>query len=198
MILAMAVLLFQLPAAAAVTNAPQPPQGQQTSQPRASMSSPVTQTTVFGEVPAVPVTDGSKPILPPVQRLASLTSPSTMPDISPTADAAGFRPPDEPSMTHRRWWIILSATEHSSAAYDAWSTRYALCNGRVEMDPVMKPFANSAAIYGAIQAIPFGLDYVAHRMQHSSGWKRRIWWVPQSAATATFLFSGSFNVAHTN
>lgn len=62
----------------------------------------------------------------------------------------------------------------------------------------MRPFAGSAAIYGAIQVIPIGLDYVAHRLQRSSGWTRHIWWVPQSVASATFLVSGSYNVAHTN
>ena len=109
-----------------------------------------------------------------------------------------FRPPGEAPITHHRLWFLLSAAEHSSAGFDAWSTRYALTHGRIEADPLMRPFANSSAIYGAIQAIPIGLDYVARRCQRSSGWARHVWWVPQSAATVTFLFSGSYNVIHTN
>jgi hypothetical protein len=109
-----------------------------------------------------------------------------------------FRPPDEAPVTHRRLWLVLSATEHGSATFDAWSTRNALSNGRSEADPLMRPFAGSPAIYGAIQVIPVGLDYLARRLQRSSGWTRHIWWAPQSAAAATFLFSGSYNVAHTN
>ncbi|MGH9710263.1 MAG: hypothetical protein ACRD37_06940, partial [Candidatus Acidiferrales bacterium] len=68
--------------------------------------------------------------------------------------------------------------------------------GRVEADPLMRPFAHSPAIYGAIQVVPFGLDYVAHRMQHGTGWTRHVWWVPQSVATAAYLFSGSYNITH--
>lgn len=111
---------------------------------------------------------------------------------------AAFRPPYETPVEHRRVWFALTAAEHSAAAYDAWSTRYALSNGRVEADPLMRPFAGSNAIYPAIQVIPIGLDYLARRLQRSSGWARHIWWLPQSAATVTFLFSGSYNVIHTN
>lgn len=109
-----------------------------------------------------------------------------------------FRPPQEAPVTHRRWWILLVASEHGAAGFDAWSTRRALLHGRVEADPLMQPFAGSSAIYGAIQIAPFGLDYLARRLRRSSRWTRHVWWVPQSVATATFLFSGSYNVAHTN
>src|SRR6185437_14570075 len=108
-----------------------------------------------------------------------------------------FRPTIEPTARTNRLWFTLSVAEHSSAAFDAWSTRKAVSEGRAESDPMMRPFAHSGAIYGAIQVVPFGLDYVANRMHRSTGWTRHVWWVPQSLATATYLFSGSYNVIHT-
>ncbi|HVB86284.1 MAG TPA: hypothetical protein VNK23_06415 [Candidatus Dormibacteraeota bacterium] len=107
-----------------------------------------------------------------------------------------FRPTIEPTERTNRLWFTLSVAEHSSAAFDAWSTRRAISDGRAESDPMMRPFAHSSAIYGAIQVVPFGLDYVARRMHQSTGWTRHVWWVPQSLATATYLFSGSYNVIH--
>ncbi|MHB8411850.1 MAG: hypothetical protein ACYDDI_07865 [Candidatus Acidiferrales bacterium] len=110
---------------------------------------------------------------------------------------AAFRPKIEPMERTSHLWFALSAAEHGSAAFDAWSTRRAISQGRAEADPMMRPFAHSAAIYGAIQVVPFGLDYVARRMEHSTGWTRHVWWVPQSLATAAYVFSGSYNVIHT-
>lgn len=192
MILAVAVLLLQFPAAGAASP---PPSG---------LNRPVeaSRVTVPSEAPKPAgqpesgeerTSDGSRPT-PPVKPSTESASQPTSNVLPPPA----FRPPDETPVAHRKLWILVSATEHSSAGFDAWSTRYALSNGRVEADPIMRPFAGSAAIYGAIQVIPIGLDYVAHRLQRSSGWTRHIWWVPQSVASATFLVSGSYNVAHTN
>lgn len=108
-----------------------------------------------------------------------------------------FRPTIAPTERSSRLWFTLSIAEHSAAGFDAWSTRRAISEGRAEADPMMRPFAHSAAIYGAIQVVPFGLDYIANRMHRSTGWTRHVWWVPQSVATATYLFSGSYNVIHT-
>jgi hypothetical protein len=192
MILAVAALLFQFPVAASVA-------------PSQALNQPVVATAATAplEAPkpadqpknaaAAPL-DGSKvtpPVKPPTEPASAALSGAYVPP--PPA----FRPPDEVPVTHRKWWIVLSTAEHSSAGFDAWSTRYALSNGRIEADPIMRPFAGSPAIYGAIQVIPIGLDYVAHRFQRSSGWTRHIWWAPQSVAAATFLFSGSYNTAHT-
>ncbi|HWG57933.1 MAG TPA: hypothetical protein VN661_02690 [Candidatus Acidoferrales bacterium] len=95
----------------------------------------------------------------------------------------------------RRQWMILSAVQSGAAAFDAYSTRQAIATGAVEKDPMMRPFANSAAIYGAIQVTPIVLDYFARRMQRSNaGLERRLWWVPQALGTATFIFSGVHNV----
>ena len=95
----------------------------------------------------------------------------------------------------RRSWIALSFVQHGAAAFDAYSTRYAISRGAVEADPLMRPFANSSGIYAAIQVLPVALDYTARRMQRSpNNFIRRIWWVPQSVSTASFLISGAHNL----
>jgi hypothetical protein len=196
MVLAAAILLFQFPTVAVAGNSPQRASEQFVAEspvaapPGASHAASVSNK-------ATPTTDdGSKSSPQPVQPMTEFASTSMANWYVPPPPA--FRPPDEAPVTHRRLWLVLSATEHGSATFDAWSTRNALSNGRSEADPLMRPFAGSPAIYGAIQVIPVGLDYLARRLQRSSGWTRHIWWAPQSAAAATFLFSGSYNVAHTN
>jgi hypothetical protein len=199
MILAVAVLLFQFPVAGAAANILQPANAQAVTETHAALPAAA----------SIPVTATGKDSASDDSTKTSLRtvgpSPAPSPNLAASSMASvylppptAFRPPDEPPVTHRKTWILLSAVEHSSAGYDAWSTRYALSNGRVEADPLMRPFAGSAGLYGAIQAIPIGLDYVAHRFQRSSGWTHHIWWAPQAIASATFLFSGSYNVAHTN
>lgn len=95
----------------------------------------------------------------------------------------------------QRRWLALSLAQSGAAAFDAYTTRQAIAKGAVEKDPMMRPFAHSPAIYGAIQLGPIVLDYFARRMQRSSnGVERRLWWVPQSIGTATYIFSGVHNM----
>jgi hypothetical protein len=95
----------------------------------------------------------------------------------------------------RRQWIALAIAEHAAATFDAISTRQAINRGAVEADPLMKPFAQSPAIYAAIQVAPVALDFAARRMQRSPNrFLHNTWWVPQSAATGMFIFSGVHNV----
>ena len=105
--------------------------------------------------------------------------------------------PGELRNSNRAWFALVLAG-HSAATFDAWSTRHALTNGGMrEADPLMRPFAHSPAIYAAIQVAPIVLDYVGHRMSRSHHyWARKIWWVPQAAMTAGFLYSGSHNVVN--
>jgi hypothetical protein len=94
-----------------------------------------------------------------------------------------------------RKWVALSLVQHGAAAFDAYSTRDAISHGAIEADPLMRPFVNSSAIYAAIQVMPVALDYTARRMQRSpNNFIRRIWWVPQSISTASFLFPGVHNL----
>lgn len=95
----------------------------------------------------------------------------------------------------RKSWLILSLVQHGAAGFDAYSTRQAIANGAVEQDPFLRPFANSPAIYGAIQVMPLALDYAARRMQLSRHeLVRHLWWLPQTTSTGLFLFSGAHNM----
>jgi hypothetical protein len=199
MILAAAMLFFQFPAVMPAASAPQPPIERPANESRIAMPSNAPESanaTNTPETARVAPAAFSKPVAQPA---APIVEPPTS---FLSTDVYNPPPPqlllwDQPPVTHRALWLVLSATEHGSATYDAWSTRRALETGRVEADPIMRPFAGSPAIYGTIQIIPIGLDYLARRLQRSSGWTRHIWWAPQSLATATFLFSGSYNVSHT-
>lgn len=94
----------------------------------------------------------------------------------------------------RSWWALTIA-QHGAAAFDAYSTRQAISRGAVEDDPLMRPFAHSPAIYAASQVSPVLLDLLSRRMMRSENPVfRRMWWVPQSGATAMFIFSGVHNL----
>jgi hypothetical protein len=99
------------------------------------------------------------------------------------------------SYPSNRMWLALSITQHGAAVLDAYSTRAAIEKGAVEDDPMMRPFARSPAIYAAIQVGPVLLDIVTRRMLRSeNGFVRHMWWVPESAATTMYLFSGVHNL----
>ncbi len=118
---------------------------------------------------------------------------STLRVVSPESKAFRFVSPE--SLPSRRKWLALAIAEHAAATFDAYSTRQAIVRGAVESDPLMRPFAQSPAIYAAIQAAPVVLDFAARRMQRSqSTLLRRTWWVPQSVATGMFVFSGVHNL----
>lgn len=99
------------------------------------------------------------------------------------------------TVRERKIWYGLIALGHSAAGFDAYSTRRAISgNYGVEADPVMRPFANSNAIYFATQVTPTILDYVGHRMMTSEHpWMRRVWWVPQVAGSGLSLGAGIHN-----
>lgn len=119
---------------------------------------------------------------------------SQTPSVAPTREpqsAESIRVISADSVPSRRRWMILSAGQHGAAAFDAFSTRHAITRGAIETDPLMRPFAHSPEIYAATQIGPALLDILARHMQRSRNnlW-RRTWWVPQSASTSLFLFSG--------
>ncbi len=100
------------------------------------------------------------------------------------------------SFPSRRNWLILSLVSSGAAEFDAYSTRRSIGDGNVEADPTMRPFANSPTIYGAIQASPLVMDYVAFKMQRSNNLLlRHMWWLPQTAGTAVSVFAGAHNLS---
>lgn len=106
------------------------------------------------------------------------------------------RPARRPRMSRaqHRAWFLLDAGMHGAAFFDARTTRDVMSHYR-ELDPLLRPFAHSAALYPAMQIGPLGLDWLATRLATSRHrWLRRLWWVPQAAATAGFLWSGIHNL----
>ena len=113
----------------------------------------------------------------------------------PEADEKRYAIRPAESAPARRNWLILSVVEHSAATFDAYSTRQAVSRGAVEQDPLMRPFAHSPAIYGAIQVAPVLFDLLARHMQRSNyNFERRTWWVPQTASTGMSIFAGVHNL----
>jgi hypothetical protein len=96
-----------------------------------------------------------------------------------------------------KMWFVLGAVEHGAATFDAWSTRRNIETGTMhEADPIMRPFANSNAMYAAVQVAPVLFDLMSKQMlRNSHSWVRKSWWVPQSASTVASLLSGARNVA---
>jgi hypothetical protein len=110
--------------------------------------------------------------------------------------------PLTPEITARQKhaWLALTIFQHSASTFDAWSTRQSINSGHgKELDPLMKPFAGSAAIYGAIQLAPAATDFLGRRLMHSSNPRlRKLWWLPQAVGTAGFIFSGVNNMRVAN
>jgi hypothetical protein len=101
----------------------------------------------------------------------------------------------EPRKLNTRAWYLLTATSHGAAAFDAWTTRRNISSGMVELNPMLKPFANSNAIYPALQVGPTVTTYLSRRMMRSDrSLFRKLWWTPQVASTAISLTCGVMNV----
>lgn len=101
-----------------------------------------------------------------------------------------------PALFTPRSWLVMTAVQHSAATFDAWSTRYSITSGKGhELNPLMKPFAGSGAIYGAIQLAPIATDFLGRRMMNSKHpTLRKLWWLPQAAGSAGFMLSSINNL----
>lgn len=131
--------------------------------------------------------------LPIAPRPPSLC-PSTRPDFRSGPGSASSPRPRRMSRVQLRAWLVLVAAQHGVALFDARTTRSAV-SGYHELDPLLRPFAHSAAIYAVTQVAPVGLDWLATRLATSRHpWLRRLWWVPQAAATAALAWSGTHNL----
>ena len=103
---------------------------------------------------------------------------------------------DSPSRRELRVWKSFIVVEHSAAILDAWTTRQALQSGNgYERNLLVKPFADSAAIYPMLQLAPVGFDYLGRRMLRSQNQLfRKTWWLPQLASTGASLWCASRNL----
>jgi len=149
---------------------------------------------------SVPLSNG-----PGESSSASLNPASLHAALQRSPSLAMIRVPDRESpplnfvsaapLPSRRNWIALSIAQHAAAAFDAYTTRQAISRGALEQDPLMRPFANSSALYAAIQAAPVALDFATrHMLRSENNFLRRTWWMPQAASTGMFLLSGAHNI----
>ena len=98
---------------------------------------------------------------------------------------------------NKRIWIALAIAQHSSATFDAWTTRRVISSGAGhETDPLLRPFAGNDSLYAVIQVAPVALEYLSWHMMHSDHqWERRTWWMPQAAGAAMSFASGVHNLS---
>ncbi len=176
------------------------------------MTSLLAATVLFFQVSAVTLPDAPKPVepiaiastsvdaqpllapVPSEDSLAGITSAHT----SALLGRASTLAVPERATSSRRQWLALCLATHATATFDAWTTRRALATGDYETDPTLRPFAGSAAIYGAVQVSPLILDFVGYRMQHSEfGLVRKFWRLPQSLSAAVSLGAGAHNLSIT-
>ena len=96
----------------------------------------------------------------------------------------------------RKTWYGLMTAGHAAAGFDAWTTRRAISGGYGrEANPFLKPFANSNAIYAAIQVSPAVMDFLGKRLMVSQHpWIRKVWWLPQTAGASLSLLAGRHNL----
>jgi hypothetical protein len=111
----------------------------------------------------------------------------------PQSDAA-YLSPIEPARARRHLWLALAVAQHGAAGFDAWTTRRAIRRYR-ELNPLLRPFAHSVALYPVMQLMPLAADWGALRLARSRrGWVRRLWWMPQVGLAAGMIWSGIHNL----
>ncbi len=139
--------------------------------------------------PIVPLTDSA--FHAPVSALAPAMVAAAVP-VSPAISPVKTRPLT--AGPGASWWAV-AAVQHAAVGFDAWSTRYSVSKGGRELDPLMRPFANSNSLYPVMQAGPVALDYVSLRLMRSHNrWMRRFWWAPQAALATGSIISGVHNI----
>jgi hypothetical protein len=134
-------------------------------------------------------------------QLAAIADAAPMPAreyliVQPVATGTVRPKVERPSLRQVHAWEALLVAQHSAAIFDAWSTRQAITSGNgYERNPLMKPFANSAAIYPMLQIAPSGVDFFSRRFMNSNHvLLRRTWWVPQTVSIAASLWCGTQNL----
>ncbi len=151
-----------------------------------------------GAAPAAraPRSDGSaesSSVDVPAKKVAA--SPASASFVPLPAQPVPFRV-ETPSPRNRKTWYALTAVGHGAATFDAWSTRRVISSsqGR-ELNPLLRPFADSGALYAAVQVGPTFFDYLGKRMMRSERrWMRKLWWMPQALGAGASVVSGVHNL----
>ena len=116
--------------------------------------------------------------------------------IKPAMVAIATKKPTVSARQQEAFYSLMVA-EHGAALLDAWSTRQVLRQGGRELDPLVRPFAHGPALYPALQATPFAVDYFAAKMMRSNNsLLRKLWWVPQVVATSGSVYCGVTNLGN--
>jgi hypothetical protein len=117
------------------------------------------------------------------------------PAAAELAAPAPFRVGPDAAPSKKPFYALLIA-QHAAATFDAYSTHRAVKSGKGrELNPLLRPFAGSAAIYGAIQAGPLATDWLALKMRASQNKTfRRLWWLPQTLTTGFHIWAGVNNL----
>lgn len=212
MLLAVATLLFQIPALsahqvqtaakvvemaavsqAAGTGSATPSEKKVLSAERVSTAAEASVAFAPGRLVPEPVgAASSAPDAPAAEPVSAVA-------IEPALIGPVYGPPIRAVSDRRqhREWLALSIAAHSAAGFDAWSTRRVLSSvpQAQEMNPLLRPFAGNASMYAAVQVVPTILDFVSRRMMNSPhAWARHTWWVPQAVSAVVSLSSGVHNV----
>jgi hypothetical protein len=123
--------------------------------------------------------------------------------IEPTPLISSYRPVYGPPVRavsdrwQKREWLALSIAAHSAAGFDAWTTRKVLSSvpNAQESNPLLRPFAENASMYVAVQVAPTILDYLSRRMMNSRhDVLRNTWWLPQAVSAVVSVASGVHNL----
>ena len=119
--------------------------------------------------------------------------PGNAPIIKPAKPAF---PRNYDTARQKKIWYGLTIASSGAAAFDAWSTRRAISGGYgQEANPMLRPFANSGALYAATQVSPLLMDYIGRRMMTSQhAMLRKLWWLPQTTGLGMSLAAGVHNV----
>jgi len=160
---------------------------------------------VVNDSPAVAADSTAKDSTLVAASLPSAPAPKVRADAEPIVPSTAAQPflairpvTTRPRETprQRKIWYALTIAGSSGAAFDAWSTHRAVSGGYgQEANPMLRPFANSNAIYAATQVSPAFMDFLGKRMMVSQhGWLRKMWWVPQLAGAGMSFASGAHNV----
>ena len=182
MLLATMLLMFALPQTADLADANNQPASVSTASANASSAAEQLPSMPAAKVKSDFAEMGAEPIGPH-------PGPLPLEAVKP----AYIRPRETPRQ--RKMWYALVATSHGAAAFDAWSTQRAVNKGYPEMNPFLKPFASSGAIYAATQVSPVVMDYIGKRMMVSEHpLLRRLWWLPQLAGSGFSIGAGVHNV----
>ena len=171
--------------------------------PATGPSENATVSTLYGatELPSGPSSSSHTVISNALPATPGFGSTSAIPPspamIVPVRNEAKIRA-ERPSLP-RKTYFSLALLQHSAVAFDSWSTRNLVENGGRELNPLLRPFANSNALYPVMQTWPTAIDYIAARMARSNkSWVRKMWWVPQTASAASSFVIGARNVSLAN